>query len=91
MIKTVGFKRAFLMPSRRRSRDGSINGSTVPRSFTFQFWFNDRNSGASRDYIITTNHLYRNPVFDRMIPSQPRYAVKPETFRRLFLLPWKNK
>lgn len=91
MIRTVGFKRAFLIPSNRRPNSSVIDGSAFPGSFTSHGWLRNMRRRNSYPYIITSHHVFVNRVFDRMIPSQPRYNVKPETFRRLFQLPWKNK
>lgn len=90
MIRTTGFKRAFLMPSNRRP-PSYIPGTTFPGSFTSHGWLQNMRRRNSYPYHITSHHVFTNRVFDRMIPSQPRYAVKPSTFQRLFLLPWKNK
>jgi len=91
MIRTTGFKRAFLMPSNRRPPMGTYFPNDVPFSFTGHGWFFHRDRSGRLISIITSHHTYLNPRFDRMIPSQPRYAVEPSTFHRLFLLPWKNK
>jgi len=90
MIRTTGFKRAFLMPTNRRPRSPYIPGTTFPGSFTSHGWLRNMRSFNSSPYHITSHHVFTNRVFDRMIPSQPRYNVKLSTFQRLFLLPWKN-
>lgn len=84
MIKTTGFKRALLMPSNRRLGPDRIGGESFRGSFTSHGWFTTHNRDISKRYQITSHHVFTNPIFDRMIPSQPRYSVKPETFRRLF-------
>lgn len=90
MIRTTGFKRAFLMPTNRRPQSSLIPGFSFPGSFTSHGWHRNMRSRNSSPYVITSHHVFVNRVFDRMIPSQPRYEVKPETFKRLFLLPWRN-
>lgn len=88
MIRTTGFKRAFLIPSNRRPSLYMSNVSTGLRSFEYF----GRRLGSNSGFVLST--IYD---FERQKKSLPmasynlRYNVKPETFRRLFQLPWKNK
>lgn len=82
MIRTTGFKRAFLIPSRNR-------GVFSSRSFgdsSFDGW--GANIIPSRDYINSV-------IFDRRVTFRRASGISrnpsPSTFHRLFLLPWKNK
>ena len=89
MIRTTGFRCAFLMRQRRGLSPYS-QGNSFPGSFTSHGWHRSTRPSLY-PYLITSHHVFVNRIFDNMIPSQPRYNVKPENFKRLFLLPWKNK
>lgn len=88
MIKTTGFKRAFLMPSNRRPHYyGEVPGRRI--GFHSQGFF-----PSSRSFFITS--LFFEPgdgvlqYQKQQYPSGIVRSVSPSTFRRLFQLSWKK-
>ena len=80
MIRTTGFKPSFLGRSNRRP--AFYTSAYIGNFRSFEYF--GRRLGSPSGFVLSS--IYRGIPVSFGFP----YNVKPETFRRLFLLPWKK-
>ena len=90
MIRTTGFKRAFLMPTNRRPRHFSESpGRRIGDHSQGFFAFHDVPFFITSLFFASGHGAlqYQKQHYPSGITRNP----STNTFKRLFLLPWKNK